>query len=202
MQIIGLTGSIAAGKSTVAAWLREIGIPLHDADAAVHQLLAAGGAAVGPVLDLFGPVAGSLHAGIDRKRLGDLVFNAPDQRQQLEQILHPLVRLSRDAFIDQHRAASAALVVLDVPLLFETGGDAICDQVIVVYAKPATIEKRALDRAGMTRQKLAAILASQMPVDEKMARADFCLDSDLALETTKQNLLIYLSGLMPPKKIS
>jgi dephospho-CoA kinase len=203
MKVIGLTGSIAAGKSTVTGWIREFGIVIHDADAAVHELLSPNGAAVDAVLaefelDLAGHDIGNLEKGINRQVLGDYVFARPRARQQLESILHPLVRQHRDAFLEKHRAIAAPAVVLDVPLLFETGGDAVCDYIIVVHASAATTAKRALARAGMTPAKLAAILASQMPVDVKKKSADLCLDSDLQPDETRQELIKWLAAIHVP----
>jgi dephospho-CoA kinase len=203
MKIIGLTGSIAAGKSTVASWIRDLGIAIHDADAAVHELLSSHGAAVKAILvefepDLTGHDFGNLETGINRQALGNYIFTRPQARQQLESILHPLVRQHRDAFLDKHRAIAASAVVLDVPLLFETGGDAVCDHIIVVHASPTTTAKRALARAGMTPAKLAAILALQMPVDAKKKRADLCLDSDLPPDVTRQDLIKWLAAIHVP----
>ena len=195
MKIIGLTGSIAAGKSTVAGWIAEYGVPIHDADTAVHGLLTAGGLAVAPILAVFGDAAGSVDKGIDRKALGDLVFSDPERRQKLEAILHPMVRQHRDAFLNHHRAQNVRMVVLDVPLLFETGGDNLCDYIIVVYAKRQTLIDRAMARPGMTAAKLDGILASQMPMEEKMARGDLLLDSDLAPAVTKQHLQTWLADM-------
>ena len=203
MKIIGLTGSIAAGKSTVAGWIRDLGIAIHDADAAVHELLSPHGAAVNTILaefktNLAGHDIGNLEKGINRQALGNYVFARPQARQQLESILHPLVRQHRDAFLDKHRGTDASAVVLDVPLLFETGGDAVCDHIIVVYASAATTAKRALARAGMTPVKFEAILASQMPVDEKKKKADICLDSDLQPDATRQDLIKWLAAIHVP----
>jgi len=198
MKIIGLTGSIAAGKSTVAGWVRDLGIAIHDADAAVHELLGPDGAAVADIIGVFGADTGSIATGIDRQALGNLVFANPPRRKQLEAILHPMVRQHRDAFIHQHRAAGAPAILLDVPLLFETGGEAICDYVIVVYASTATITQRALSRTGMTAAKLEAILASQMPVAEKKQRADLLLDTDLDQDATRQDLIRWLSAIDVP----
>jgi dephospho-CoA kinase len=203
MKIIGLTGSIAAGKSTVAGWIRDLGVATHDADAVVHELLSPHGAAVDAILAEFGPDLagndiGNLEKGINRQALGNYVFARPQARKQLETILHPLVRRHRDAFLDKHRAVAAAAVVLDVPLLFETGGDAVCDYVIVVYASAETTAKRALARAGMTPAKLAAILTSQMPIEAKKKRADLCLDSDLHPDETRQDLLKWLAAIHVP----
>jgi len=198
MKIIGLTGSIAAGKSTVAGWVRDLGIAIHDADAAVHELLGPDGAAVADIIGVFGADTGSIATGIDRQALGNLVFANPPRRKQLEAILHPMVRQHRDAFIHRHREAGASAVLLDVPLLFETGGEAICDYVIVVYASTATITQRALSRTGMTAAKLEAILASQMPVAEKKQRADLLLDTDLDQDATRQDLIRWLSAIDVP----
>ena len=203
MKIIGLTGSIAAGKSTVAGWIRDLGIAIHDADAAVHELLSSHGAAVEAILVEFEPYLagcdiGNLETGINRQELGNYIFARPQARQQLESILHPLVRQRRDAFLDKHRSIAAPAVVLDVPLLLETGGDAICDYIIVVHASAETTAKRALARNGMTPAKLAEILASQMPVDAKKKRADLCLDSDLQPDSTRQDLIKWLAAIHVP----
>ena len=203
MKIIGLTGSIAAGKSTVAGWARNLGIAIHDADAVVHELLSPHGAAVDTILAKFEPNLagydiGNLKKGINRQALGNYVFAQPQARQQLESILHPLVRRHRNAFLNKHRAIAAPAVILDAPLLFEIGGDSVCDHVIVVYASEASTAKRALARTGMTPAKLEAILASQMPVDEKKKRADLCLDSDLQLDATRQVLIKWLAAIHVP----
>ena len=195
MKILGLTGSIASGKTTVAGWLRECGIPVYDSDATVHQILASGGEAVGPIIDLFGPSVGSHSAGIDRNALGDIVFGQPDRRQALEAILHPMVRQHRDSFLANHRRAGTATVVLDVPLLFETDGDSLCDHVIVVYARQETMRARALTRKGMTADKFDAVVAAQMPVADKLQRADLTLDSDLSPDQTQQCLFDWLTNL-------
>ena len=203
MKIIGLTGSIAAGKSTVAGWIFDLGIAIHDADAAVHEFMSPRGAAVDTILaefklDLVGHDIGNFEKGINRQALGNYVFAKPQARKQLELILHPLVHQHRDAFLKKHRAIGASAVVLDVPLLFETGGDAICDHIILVHASAVTTAKRALARTGMTSAKLAAILASQMPVDEKKKRADLCLDSDLQPDATRQDLIKWLATIHVP----
>ena len=193
MKIIGLTGSIAAGKSTVAKWIDELGIATHDADLVVHGLLEPGGQAVADVLAVFGSHLGSLSRGINRKLLGDEIFAVHDKRRQLESILHPMVREHRDVFIKQQRCASAAAVVLNVPLLFETNGDMICDYVIVVYASAETTISRALARPGMTKKKLNHIHASQIPTKDKVAQADLALDSNLSKEETRGLLIDWLS---------
>ena len=185
MKIIGLTGSIAAGKSTIVGWIKELGIATHDSDCAVHELLGPDGQAVQGVLAEFGSHFGTIAGGINRKSLSDEVFS----------ILHPMVRQHRDVFIAEQRKANAAAIVLDVPLLFETGGEAMCDYVIVVHASSKTTIKRALARPGMTKDKLASILASQMPSDDKKARADLILDSDIPKDQTRNQLINWLSAI-------
>ena len=195
MIIIGLTGSVASGKSTVASWIAERGIPVHDADAAVHNLLATAGQAVPDIIDRFGHSVLADDGGIDRKKLGNYVFENPQDRQILESILHPMVRQHRDQFLADNRRFGSKVVALDVPLLFETGGDALCDYVLVVHAGEDTIWRRALARPGMTKHKLNGILKTQMPAIEKCQRADLVLDTDLTPEVTRQNLFFWLDDL-------
>ena len=192
MIVIGLTGSVASGKSTVAGWMSEKGIAVHDADLAVHSLLAANGQAVPDIKAKFGPDMVAPDGSIDRKKLGSHVFATPADRKILESILHPLVRQHRDQFLQDQRALGRQIVVLDVPLLFETGGDTSCDYVIVVYADEDTIRQRALSRPGMTEEKLAGILATQMPASEKRQRADLVLNTDLDPDSTRQHLFAWL----------
>ena len=191
MIVIGLTGSVASGKSTVAGWMSEKGIAVHDADLAVHSLLAANGQAVPDIKAKFGPDMVAPDGSVDRKKLGSHVFATPADRKILESILHPLVRQHRDQFLQDQRALGRQIVVLDVPLLFETGGDTSCDYVIVVYAAGDTIRQRALSRPGMTEEKLAGILTTQMPASEKCQRADFVLNTDL---DPTVRVSIYLPG--------
>jgi len=195
MKIIGLTGSIAAGKSTIVRWINELGIATYDSDCAVHELLGPYGGAVNKVLAEFGSHFGTVADGINRKLLGDEVFAVPQKRLMLESILHPMVRKHRDVFITEQRETDAVAIVLDVPLLFETGGEAMCDYVIVVHASARTIMKRALGRPGMTKDKLASILASQLPPDDKKARADLALDSDIPKDQTRNQLIDWLSAI-------
>ena len=193
MKIIGPTGSIAAGKSTIVGWVNELGIATHDSDCAVHELLGPDGRAVPDVLKEFGSHFGTIAGGINRKLLGDEVFSTPQKRLRLESILHPMVRQHRDAFIAKQRKANAVAIVLDVPLLFETGGEAMCDYVIVVYASSKTTVKRALARPGMTKDKLASILASQISSGDKKAWADLALDTDMPKDQTRNQLIDWLS---------
>ena len=195
MLIIGLTGSVASGKSTVAGWIAQRGIAVHDADSAVHSLLAANGAAVPDIMARFGRSILADDGGIDRKKLGNHVFEHPQDRKILESILHPMLRQHRGQFLADHRRSGSKIVVLDVPLLFETGGDTLCDYVVVVHAGEDTIWRRALARPGMTENKLAGILKTQMPASEKCQRADFVLDTDLSPEVTRQHLSSWLDDL-------
>ncbi len=170
MKIIGLTGSIAMGKSVAAKMFRRLGVPVRDSDATIHRLLAKGGAGVAPVAKLFPDAV--VDGVVDRRKLGAKVFADPAALARLEAILHPLARQDMKAFLDQHRRRRSNRVVLDVPLLYETGLDAICDVVVVVSASPTIQRQRALSRPGMTDEKLAGILARQMPDSEKRRRAD------------------------------
>jgi dephospho-CoA kinase len=185
--VIGLTGSIGMGKSTAAAMLRRLGVPLFDADQVVHRMLGPGGAAVQPVLGAFpGVAAGS--GGIDRRLLGQKVFDNAEALARLERILHPMVRAEEKRFLARARARREPLAVLDIPLLFETGGERRCDYVIVVSA-PALIQRqRVLRRPGMTEIRLAAILKKQMADRAKRRRADFVLPSGLGRNLTLRRL--------------
>lgn len=194
MIIIGLTGGIASGKSTTAAMFRERDIPLHDADAAVHEMMAPGSVAVDRVVAAFGREVLAPDGSIDRQRLGRQVFASPDRRQLLESIIHPLVAASRDSFLARNRQAGAPLVVLDIPLLFETGGEAICDFVILCSVDPDTQKQRALSRPGMTQDKLDAILQSQMPLATKRAMADAVIETDHGLVAARRALQTILDG--------
>ncbi|MDA8230176.1 MAG: dephospho-CoA kinase [Magnetospirillum sp.] len=170
MKILGLTGSIGMGKSTAAGMLRRLGLPVHDADAAVHRLLAKGGAAVARVEAAF---PGTVVAGaVDRAELGRRVFGDPAALRRLEAILHPLVREAERAFLKRCARRGAALAVLDIPLLFETGAERRCDAVAVVTAPAFLQAQRVLLRPGMSPARLAAIRARQMPDADKLRRAD------------------------------
>jgi len=177
MIILGLTGSIGMGKTTAAAMFRAEGVPVHDADAAVHRLIGPGGSAVAAVADAFPGV--ETQDGIDRARLGKAVFGDDAALARLEAILHPMVRRSERAFLRRHSARRRRLVVLDIPLLFETGAERRCDRVAVVSAPAYVQAQRVLSRPGMTRDKFAAILARQVPDAEKRRLADFVIQSGL-----------------------
>ena len=178
--VAGLTGGIGMGKSTVARMFADLGVPVHDADATVHALYAPGGAAVGPVGDAFpGTVRG---AAVDRAALSGAVVGRPDAMRRLESIVHPLVREAERAFLARH--AGAPLVVLDIPLLFETGAEARVDRVIVVSTPEEVRRRRVLAREGMTAEKLDAIVARQVPDADKRARADHVVDTGAPIEET------------------
>ena len=177
MVILGLTGSIAMGKSAAATALRRLGLPVHDADAAVHRLLAEDPETIKGVRRAFPK---TVKAGrVDRRALGARVFGDPVALRRLESILHPKVRRAEAAFLRRQARRGAPMVVLDVPLLFETGAETRCDAVLVVSA-PAFIQaQRVLRRPGMTPRRLAEILAQQMPDAEKRRRADFVIPTGL-----------------------
>jgi dephospho-CoA kinase len=186
MFIIGLTGSIGMGKTTAAAMFRRLGVAVHDADAVVHELLGAGGAAVAPVAASFDGVLANLgqSAHIDRKALGAQVFDDPDALRRLEAILHPMVHAREGWFLRHRTRRGCRVAVLDVPLLFETGGENRCDATAVVSAPSFVQEARVLARPGMTRERFAGILARQMPDAEKRRRADFVVPTGLGKATT------------------
>jgi dephospho-CoA kinase len=181
--LVGLTGSIGMGKSTTAAMFREAGIPVYDADAAVHDLYDEGGAAVGPVGEAFPGVV--RNGKVDREALRQAVLGKPDELKRLNAIVHPLVGRDRGTFFEQATADGADMVVLDIPLLFETGGHANMDAVVVVSAPADLQRERVLARPGMSPERLDAILAQQMADAEKRARAHFVVDTSNGLEPAR-----------------
>lgn len=178
--LIGLTGSIGMGKSETAKLFARLGIPVYDADAAVHRLYEKGGAAVADIAKAF---PGCVDAGaVDRAALAREVTKSKDALGRLEGIVHPLVAREQLKFLDEASEKSAAMVVLDIPLLYETGGEARMDAVVVVSA-PADVQRaRVLERQGMTAEKLDHILSRQMPDAEKRARAHFVVETDKGLD--------------------
>jgi len=172
--VLGLTGSIGMGKSATAALFAQRGVPVHDADAAVHALYGAGGAAAEAIGREF-PGTLDAQGGVDRAALREAVLGDAARLKRLEALVHPLVRRESEAFLA--RNAEAPLVVLDIPLLYETGGEGRCDAVAVVSAPAAIQRERVLARPGMTEAAFAAILAKQMPDAEKRARADYVIDT-------------------------
>ncbi len=183
MRILGLTGSIAMGKSFAASVFDGFGVPVFDADATVHRLLGPGGRAVAAVAALF-PGVTEDGGGIDRVRLGRRVFDDRPALRRLESVLHPLVRDCERRFLERCARASVPLAVLDVPLLLETGGDRRTDRVAVVACHPLLQEQRALRRPGMTAERLAAIRAAQMPEAEKRRRAHYVIPTGQGKGTT------------------
>ena len=178
MFILGLTGSIGMGKSTTAKMFADAGVPVHDADAVVHRLYE--GEAT-PAIEAAFP--GTTVGGkVDRDKLGKRVLGDAGAIQSLETIVHPLVAQARDRFLAEAERSGAPVALLDIPLLYETGGDQRCDAVVVVSAPGELQRRRAFGRAGMTEAKLAAIMTKQMPDQEKRRRADFVVDTSLGFE--------------------
>lgn len=181
MIILGLTGSIGMGKSTTAKLFEEAGVPVYDADASVHRLYEGEAA---PAIEAAFP--GTTVAGkVDRNRLSAKVVHDPAAMKQLEQIVHPMLGASRQKFFDQAEQSGAAVVVVDVPLLFETGGEKRVDAVVVVTTSPENQRARILARDNMTAEKLDAILARQLPDAEKRKRADFVVDTSHGLDPVR-----------------
>jgi dephospho-CoA kinase len=193
MIVIGLTGSIGMGKSTVAQMFADEGAPSFNSDDAVHALYAPGGAAVGPVSAAFPGVLKD--GGIDRAALSSHVINNAQAMKRLEQIVHPLVRDANRDFSEKHRAAGTAIVVYDIPLLFEGRGEKTFDKIVVVSAPPDVQRARVLARPGMTEEKFEALLARQVPDEEKRARADFVINTGVSLEETRVQVRAVLDAL-------
>jgi dephospho-CoA kinase len=189
--ILGLTGSIGMGKSTVAAMFAEAGVPVFDADAAVHRLQGPGGRLVDAI--------GSLHPGttgpqgVDRAKLSAAVLGDPVALRALEALVHPAVGEERAAFLRDH--AESPLIVFDIPLLFETGGEQRVDKTVVVSAAPEVQRARVLARPGMSEAKFDAILARQLPDAEKRARADFVIATDVPLAETRAAIIALIACL-------
>ena len=193
--ILGLTGSIGMGKSAVAAMLRELGVPVFDADAAVHELQGPGGACLAPIERAFPGTTGT--AGVDRQKLGAAVFGDADKLKLLESIVHPEVAKMRGAFLADN--TSAPLIVFDIPLLFEKTGQHGLDAVAVVSAPAAMQRERVLSRPGMTVEKFEKILALQVPDADKRARADFVIDTGVALAETRVQVAALVAHLREAK---
>lgn len=191
MIVLGLTGSIGMGKSTTAAIFEDLGVPVHDSDRTVHDLYA--GEAVEPISQAF---PGTIVDGVvDRQKLAALVLGDRDALKRLEGIVHPMVRQRADAFLEHHRAAGTPVVVLDIPLLYETGGETRVDRVVVVSA-PADIQRaRVLARPGMTEEKFESILAKQVPDAEKRRRAHHVIDSGSGIEAARDQVTALVAEL-------
>lgn len=192
MIILGLTGSIGMGKSTAARMFADEGIPVHDSDETVHRLYA------GPAAALIGKAFPGtvVNGSVDRRRLSAAVLGRPEALRRLGEIVHPLVRADADAFVERHRAQGARLVVLDIPLLFETGGTDRVDSILVVTAPPDVQKQRVMARPGMTEEKFAAILANQVADKEKRRNADFVIDTGGGMEATRAEVRSLISRLL------
>lgn len=186
MKIIGLTGSIGMGKSATASLFREAGIPVFDSDACVHALYAPGGAAVKPVDEAF--PGSAVDGAIDRARLSQMLRDDPTGFERLEAIVHPLVSQAREVFLAEARAEDAALAVLDIPLLFETGGDTLVDTIVVVHAPDAVRRARVLQRPDMTAEKLDAIIARQTADSIKLEKADFVVETSGGIDDARRQV--------------
>ena len=196
MIVLGLTGSIGMGKSTTAKMFAEAGIPVHDSDEAVHRLY---GGIAAPLVEAAFP--GTVRDGIvDRGLLAEQVIGKPDALKQLEAIVHPLVRADAEAFLARNRAGKAPLVVLDIPLLYETGGRDRVDKVVVVTAPAAVQRQRVLARPGMTAEKFTAIVKSQVPDADKRAMADFIIDTSHGMEAARQAVAAIVGDLTRGKR--
>jgi dephospho-CoA kinase len=191
--VLGLTGSIGMGKSATAAIFRRLGVPVHDADAAVHALYRGSAA---PLIEAAFP--GTVADGVvDRAALGRVVLGSPERMKQLEAIVHPLVRAQEEGFLARAVASGASVTVLDIPLLLETGAQGRCDAILVVTAPGSVQEERVLARAEMTRDKFEAIRLKQMPDGEKRRRAHFLVETGrghAAAEAQVRDILKALAG--------
>ncbi|TIQ31335.1 MAG: dephospho-CoA kinase [Mesorhizobium sp.] len=195
MIVLGLTGSIGMGKSTTAKMFAEAGVPVHDSDETVHRLYAGKAA---PLVEAAFP--GTTKAGVvDRARLAEKVLGDPAALKKLEAIIHPLVRADADAFLTRHHASGTPLAVLDIPLLFETGGRDRVDKVVVVTA-PAEVQRaRVLERPGMSEEKFASILAKQVSDAEKRRQADFIVDTGQGFDAARAAVAAIVSDLTMAK---
>lgn len=193
MTILGLTGSVGMGKSTAGKMLKRLGLPLHDSDAAVHRLLGFKGGAVAEIEAAFPGAV--VDGAVDRSKLGARVFGDPPALRQLENIVHPKVRRATLQFLQCHARRRTPLVVLDIPLLFETGGQDLCDAIAVVSAPRFVQTARVMSRAGMTLERLNRIRAQQMPDREKCRRADFVIRTGLGKADTLRQLRSMLASL-------
>lgn len=203
MIVLGLTGSIGMGKSTTAAMFAEEGALVFNADETVHRLYARGGAAVAPIGEAFPGVV--VDGAVDRDRLAEALGRDEDAFRTLERIVHPLVARGRIEDLAAAETRGVKLAVLDIPLLFETGGEAAVDAVVVVTADAAIQAERVLSRPGMTRERFEAILARQTPDAEKRRRADFLIDTGGGLEAARRQVrdivgTVLAEGWTPPRR--
>jgi dephospho-CoA kinase len=196
--LLGLTGSIGMGKSTTAAMFREAGVPVYDADAEVHASYAKGGACVEPVGAAFPGVV--TDGAVDREALRQAVLGKPEALKRLNSVVHPIIGALRTRFFDDAEASGADLVVLDIPLLFEGGGERGMDAVAVVTAPAEMQRERVLERDGMTPERFEAILAQQTPDAEKRARADFVIDTSQGLEPVRRQVAEIIAVMRDPQR--
>lgn len=204
MITVGITGSIGMGKTTVANMLREMNIPVHDSDAAVHHLLGPGGAAVAAVGRMFPETLQTndqRQVFVDRQILGRIVFADRSKKRELEDVLHPMVREESDKFKEEMRKRAHKLVALDIPLLFETGGESRVDVTICVSAPSETQRDRVMARPGMTAEKFDRIVAGQLPDAEKRARADYIIETGKGMEETRQQLNKVIDIILATRKV-
>lgn len=188
MKVIGLTGSIGMGKSVTASLLMNLGVPVHDSDAAVHLALSPKGEAFKDVIKTFPSAHDKKNNRIDRAALGKIVFSKPAEREKLEAIVHPHVWASQRKFINAAKQRGEKIVVLDIPLLFETGAEKKCDYVICVTAPDFLQRQRVLNRPGMTEERFKNILKNQIPDHEKRKRANIVIHTGLGRAQTLQSL--------------
>ncbi len=191
MIIVGLTGSIGMGKTTTAALFADEGVPVNDADQIVHDLYRSD--AVEPIRAMFPDVI--VEGVVDRKKLSENLAKNPAKFADLEAVVHPLVRAREKAFLDEQRALGKKVVVLDIPLLFETGGDRRVDKIVVVSCEPAVQRQRVLSRPGMTPEKFELILSRQTPDAEKRARADYVIDTGHGIDMARSQVKTLLKEL-------
>lgn len=187
MKVIGLTGGIASGKSTASAYLRELGATIVDADAISRASTRRGGAAFEAVCAAFGDILGA-DGEIDRRKLGGIVFADEDARRKLNSIVHPAVMAESRAQIENARASGVKVCILDVPLLFETGMERLCDETWLIYVPREEQIRRMAERDGLDAAAAAARIDSQMPLEEKLKRADVAIDSSDTIEQTREKL--------------
>lgn len=196
MILLGLTGSIGMGKSTTAGFFAEAGAVIWNADEAVHRLYAKGGAAVAPIAEAFDGVL--VDGVVDRTLLAAALGQNDTAFKTLEAIVHPLVAMDRATALAEARDKGVQLAVVDIPLLFETGGDAFVDAVVVVSAPADVQRQRVLAREGMTQERLDAILSRQMPDAEKRARADFVIDTSVGVDHARDQVLAVVETVLDP----
>ncbi|MFC3317990.1 dephospho-CoA kinase [Rhizobium rosettiformans] len=191
MIIVGLTGSIGMGKTTTATLFADEGVPVNDADQVVHDLYRSD--AVEPIRAMFPDVI--VDGVVDRKKLSENLAKNPAKFADLEAVVHPLVRAREKAFLDEQRALGKKVVVLDIPLLFETGADRRVDKIVVVSCEPAVQRQRVLSRPGMTPEKFELILSRQTPDAEKRARADYVIDTGHGIDMARSQVKTLLKKL-------